>query len=507
MSSAEPFLRLTGVRKSYPGVVALSSFDMEVRPGEVIGLVGENGAGKSTLMKILGGVTQPDSGTIEIDGVPHAALSVSASMQAGIAFVHQELNLFDNLDVAANVFLGREPRTGGLLSLVDERKMRAGTLPLLRRLGANFPPETPVARLSPAQQQMVEIAKALSVNARLVILDEPTSSLPLAETGKLLDVIANLRADGIAVIFISHRLHEIEVACDRVIVLRDGTIAGHLQKGEITHDRLVKLMIGRDLKVFYNAPKENRSNLILSLRGLRTAAYPNVPVDLDLYRGEILGIAGLVGAGRTELARTVFGIDRKVAGTVSMEGDPISARTAADAVALGIFLVPEDRKVEGILLDFTVAENITLPDLAAYASAMLVSNAAEQKRAEMSRAELDIKVPAVTTRTRSLSGGNQQKVVLAKWLSMKPRVMIFDEPTRGIDVGAKAEIYRLMRNLTEAGVAVLMISSDMEEVIGVSDRIAVMHEGRISGILERHQFSEENVLLLAVGKEIASRMA
>jgi ribose transport system ATP-binding protein len=507
MPSAGPFLKLSGVRKSYPGVVALAGFDMEVRPGEVIGLVGENGAGKSTLMKILGGVTQPDSGTIEIDGVAHRGLSVGASMEAGIAFVHQELNLFENLDVAGNIFIGREPRHGGLLNLVDERKMHADALPLLERLGASFSPETLVAKLSLAQQQMVEIAKALSVNARLVIFDEPTSSLPLAETQRLLAVIASLKAEGIAVIFISHRLNEIEAACDRVVVLRDGMLAGHLDRSEIAHDRLVKLMIGRDLKLLYNPPVAPPSDVVLSLRNVCTLAFPSVPVDLDLRRGEILGMAGLVGAGRTELARTIFGVDETCGGTMLMDGRPVSTNTAADAVRRGIFLVPEDRKEAGILLDFTVAENISLPDLRTYSRWMLVSEAGERKRAEASRSELGIKTPTVTTRTGSLSGGNQQKVVLAKWLAMRPRVIVFDEPTRGIDIGAKAEIYRLMRRLADAGVAVLMISSDMEEVIGVSDRIAVMHEGRISGILGREQFSEENVLLLAMGKALAPQAA
>ena len=497
-----PFLKLASVRKTYPGVVALAGFDMLVSPGEVIGLVGENGAGKSTLMKILGGVTAPDSGSIEIDGAPYAGLSVGGSMKAGIAFVHQELNLFDNLDVAANVYIGREPRRGGVLNLVDEKQMRADVLPHLKRLGANFAPNTPVAKLSLAQQQMVEIAKALSVNARLVILDEPTSSLPLAETEKLLEVIAGLRAEGIAVIFISHRLHEIELACDRVLVLRDGVLVGELAKAEIDHDHMVKLMIGRDLKVTYAAPKLGKGAVVLAASGIRTAAYPTRDVGVDLHAGEILGLAGLVGSGRTELARVLFGVDPLYAGTVKLNGEPVTLRNAADAVARGIFLVPEDRKGEGILLDLPIAENISLPDLGVYARNWLVSPALERKQAERSRSELGIKAPGVTTRTGSLSGGNQQKVVLAKWLAMRPKVLIFDEPTRGIDVGAKAEIYRLMRGLAGAGVAVLMISSDMEEVIGVSDRIAVMHEGRISGLLERAEFSEENVLRLAVGKPL-----
>ena len=498
--SDRPFLRLTGVRKSYPGVLALAGFDMEIRPGEVIGLVGENGAGKSTLMKILGGVAQPDSGAIEIDGVPAATLSVGGSIRAGIAFVHQELNLFDNLDVAANVFIGREPRKFGFLNIVDEDRMRADVAPLLKRLGANFSPDTPVSKLSLAQQQLVEIAKALSFNARLVILDEPTSSLPLAETDRLLEVIAALKAEGISVVFISHRLHEIERACDRVIVLRDGVLVGKLDRHEINHERLVRLMIGRALKVVQGETVAARGAVALSASGIRTSAYPSRQVSLDLHRGEILGLAGLVGAGRTEVARAIFGIDPIFGGTISLDGAPMSIRSSADAAGLGIYLVPEDRKGEGILLDLPIAQNICLPNLPAYARGGIVSGKLETQRAERSKIELDIRAPNVAVRTGSLSGGNQQKVALAKWLAMNPKVMILDEPTRGIDVGAKAEIYRLMRGLANAGVAVLMISSDMEEVIGVSDRIAVMHEGRISGVLNRDQFSEENVLLLAVGK-------
>jgi len=499
---AQPFLRLSGVRKSYPGVLALAEFDLEVRPGEVIGLVGENGAGKSTLMKILGGIVAPDAGTIEIDGVPHAGLTVGDSIRAGIAFVHQELNLFDNLDVAANVFIGREPRKYGILNLVDREKQRASAKPLLRRLGANFSPDAPVAKLSLAQQQLVEITKALSQDARLVILDEPTSTLPIAETERLLDVIKGLKAQGIAVIFISHRLHEVERASDRVIVLRDGVLVGTLQHDEINHDAMVRLMIGRDLRVTYSKPRASRGAVALAARDVRTAAFPTQGVNLDLHRGEILGLAGLVGSGRTEFARALFGIDPIFGGTVALAGTPLVIRNSCDATARGIFLVPEDRKGEGILLDLPISQNISLPNLSAYASAGIASPAREKAQAERSKRDLDIRTPSVSVRTGSLSGGNQQKVSLAKWLAMNPRVMILDEPTRGIDVGAKAEIYRLMRGLADAGVAVLMISSDMEEVIGVSDRIAVMHEGRISGMLERDRFSEENVLMLAVGRGV-----
>jgi ribose transport system ATP-binding protein len=499
---AEAFLRLSGLRKTYPGVVALADFSMEVRPGEVIGLVGENGAGKSTLMKILGGVIEPDRGTIEIDGVTRPSLSVAQSMAAGIAFVHQELNLFDNLSVAANVYIGREPRKYGFMQLVDDDQLQKAVQPFLDRLGATFSPATPVARLSLAQRQIVEIAKALSLQSRLVILDEPTSSLPIAETDRLLEVIAGLKADGIPVIFVSHRLHEVVQASDRVLVLRDGNLVGALQGADINHDTMVRLMVGRELKVDYVLPSKTGGEVVLSIKGVRTPTYPGHEINLDLHAGEILGLAGLVGAGRTELARVLFGIDRPAGGAIALNGREVHFATSFDAVAAGIFLVPEDRKGAGLLLDLSIAQNITLPDLRAYARSSLVLQEAEHARAKRSRSDLDIRAPDVGHLTSSLSGGNQQKVVLAKWLAMKPKVIILDEPTRGIDVGAKAEIYRLMRALSDSGVAVLMISSDMEEVIGVSDRVAVMHEGHIQGTLDRAQCTEENILRLAVGRSI-----
>ncbi|MEP6828029.1 MAG: sugar ABC transporter ATP-binding protein, partial [Aestuariivirga sp.] len=371
--------------------------------------------------------------------------------------------------------------------------------PHLDRLGANFSPADSVANLSLAQRQLVEITKALSLNARLVILDEPTSSLPIAETSKLLKVIAGLKQQGIAVIFVSHRLNEVVEACDRVVVLRDGKLVGHLAGPEITHDKMVKLMVGRDLKVAYSPPANPPSDTALSMRNVRTSTYPNREVNLDLKRGEIMGLAGLVGAGRTELARALFGVDRVEGGTVILDGKPVKFRSSADAVKAGLFLVPEDRKGMGLLLDMLITENISLPNLWAYTRGITISREAERVRAEKSRKDLDIRTPGVLVRAGSLSGGNQQKIVLAKWLAMNPRAMVFDEPTRGIDVGAKSEIYRLMRGLADSGVVVLMISSDMEEVIGVSDRVAVMHEGHISGVLERSECSEENILKLAVG--------
>jgi len=499
---AKALLELIEITKTYPGVVALDQVSLSVGRGEVIGLIGENGAGKSTLMKVLGGVIDPTSGVIRIDGQEKGSFSVADAIAAGIAFVHQELNLFDNLDVAANVFIGREPLRGGPLKLIDRQALRRKAQPLLDRLGVEFGPDTPVSELSLAQMQLLEIIKALSLDARLVIMDEPTSSLTITETERLLRVIRDVKAHGVSVIFISHRLNEVERCAERVVVLRDGRVVGELQGPEIAPDAMIRLMIGRDLKSLYIEPAAPPGASTLEIVDLRTASYPDRAVSLEIRSGEILGLAGLVGSGRTELARVIFGIDSALEGGLRLGGEPIVVRTPREAIDSGIYLVPEDRKRASLLLDVSVTENISLPDLASYARATLVGRRAEAENAERQRRKLNIKTRSVTTLVGTLSGGNQQKVVLARWLSMRPRVIIFDEPTRGIDVGAKNEIYELMRELADRGVAILMISSDMEEVIGVSDRIAVMHEGGISGFLERRQFSERNVLQLAVGNRL-----
>ena len=496
---ADPLLELIEITKTYPGVVALDRVSLTVRRGEVVGLIGENGAGKSTLMKVLGGVVEPSAGAIRIEGQERRALSVADAIAAGIAFVHQELNLFDNLDVAANVFIGREPLRGGPLKLIDRRVLARRVRPLLDRLGVEFGPETAVAELSLAQRQLLEVVKALSLDARLVIMDEPTSSLTITETERLLQVIRDLKAQGVSVIFISHRLNEVERCVDRVVVLRDGRVVGELGAGGIAPDAMIRLMIGRDLKSLYIEPAAAAGGSTLELVDLRTPAYPDRAVSLEIRSGEILGLAGLVGSGRTELARVVFGIDAPQGGGLRLAGEPIVIRSPREAIERGIYLVPEDRKRSSLLLDVSLTENISLPDLASYAWAALVGRRAEADNAERQKRKLNIKAPSVATPVGTLSGGNQQKVVLARWLSMQPKVIIFDEPTRGIDVGAKNEIYELMRELADRGVAILMISSDMEEVIGVSDRIAVMHEGAISGFLDRAEFSERNVLQLAVG--------
>jgi len=493
-------LELEGIGKSYPGVRALDGVSLSLHAGEVLGLIGENGAGKSTLMKILGGVVPPSEGSIRVHGQERPAWSVAEATAAGIAFVHQELNLFDNLDVAGNVLFGREPLRGGPLRLVDRRAEHARVAPILARLGADFRPDTPLAELSIAQRQLVEIARALAAEARVIILDEPTSSLTLSETARLLSVVKELRASGVGIIYITHRLGEIVDCADRVLCLRDGRMVGALRRDEVAHAAMIHMMIGRELRALYTPPAGPPGEGGLRVSGLVTSAFPGQAVDLHIRPGEILGLAGLVGSGRTSLARTLFGIDPPLAGGVTLAGRPLALRGPGEAVAAGLYLVPEDRKKAGLLLDMPIVENITLPDAARYTWLGLLDRAREWTASEKQRTGLRIKAPSSGVRAGTLSGGNQQKVVLGKWLGMAPRVILFDEPTRGIDVGAKGEIYALMRALSDNGVAILMISSDMEEVLGVSDRIVVMHEGRISGGLDRAAFSEQAVLRLAIGQ-------
>ncbi|MCU0905865.1 MAG: sugar ABC transporter ATP-binding protein [Rhodobacteraceae bacterium] len=490
-------LSMQAITKTYPGVTALSDVSLDLAPGEIVGLIGENGAGKSTLMKILGGVTAPSAGRIVLGGRTHDRLDVRSSQAAGVAFVHQELNLFDNLDVAANILAGREPRNR--LGLIDRAEMRHRAQVHLDRLGVRYGPDTPVEALSIAERQMLEIAKALSLDARILIMDEPTSSLSLTETDRLLAVLRRLRDDGVAIIYITHRLSEVRALADRVVCLRDGRVAGHLSKDAITTDAMVRLMIGRDLQSLYTRPTRPADGTLLDLRGVRTPAFPDRKVDLALRRGEILGLAGLVGSGRTSLANTVFGLAPALAGEIVLEGGALRIASPRDAIRAGIYLAPEDRKRAGVVLDMTIRQNITLADLSALSPRGLVRPSRETAVARAQMRRMRIKAPDAATPVVTLSGGNQQKVVLGKWLSMRPRVMILDEPTRGIDVGARGEIYAILRELAEAGVGVLMISSDLEEVLGVSDRIAVMHEGRIAGVLDRPDFSEAAVMRLAVG--------
>ncbi len=497
-----PLLEMRGISKGFPGVIALDNVSLAIGRGEVVAICGENGAGKSTLMKILGGVHQPDAGEILIDGRPVKIHGVTDSMNHGIAFIHQELNVLGNLDVAANIFLGREPKNA--LGLIDTKKIHADTTPFIRRLGLDISTRTRLDRLSIAQQQMVEIAKALSLDSKLIIMDEPTSSLTLTETNRLLELVCELSEQGVSIAYISHRLGEIDTCADRVVVLRDGKNAGELTHEEASHGRLVNLMVGREIKSFYVEPKGSKTLGYFKVRNASSSLHPGKIVSFDAARGEILGFAGLVGAGRSEMAKAISGLEDSPTQEIYLDGQKLSVSKPRDAIDHGIYLAPENRRTEGLVVEMTVRENISLPSLEKFSNFGLINRSHEKKIADEQVASLQIKTPTVETRVLNLSGGTQQKVVLGKWLAMTPKVMILDEPTRGIDVGAKAEIYRLMRELADGGAVILMISSDMEEILNVSDRIAVMHEGEISGVLERAECNEENVMQLAVGKRITA---
>jgi ribose transport system ATP-binding protein len=494
-----PLLEMKGISKSFPGVVALSEVSLEVRAGEIVALVGENGAGKSTLMKILGGIHQPDAGTIRVKGEAVTIQVVNDSLRLGIGFIHQELNIFPNLDVAANVFLGREPRLGGPLRIVHRARIEAETAALLRRLGVQVSPRTLVSELSIAQRQMVEIARALSLNTRLLIMDEPTSSLTLAETTRLLAVVKELRAQGVSIIYISHRMGEIRELADRVVVLRDGRNAGNLAHEEITHDRMVQLMVGRDLASVHGPKETSAQPDYFVVEKLQTRRYPQHANSFSVGKGEVLGVAGLIGAGRSEIAQAIFGVEPALGGTLRLDGQTLRIRSAQDAIRNGICLIPEDRRNLGLVMNWSVQDNATLATLADYARGGLLDFAAERRSARQMTEKLKVKTPSLAALVSQLSGGNQQKVVLAKWLLQPRKVVMFDEPTRGIDIGAKSEIYDLINQLAADGAAVMVISSDLEEILRISDRVAVMHEGRLTGILPRAECSEEAIMSLAVG--------
>lgn len=500
MSQAEgALLEVRGICKRFPGVAALDDVSLTLNHAEVLAVIGENGAGKSTLMKILAGVEHPDAGEIRLEGQPVTVDSVTRATELGIALIHQELNLHDNLDIGANVFLGREPKRSALLPLIDFPTLYRETEAILKRLGLDCSPRTLVRDLPVAQQQMVEIAKALSVNARILIMDEPTSSLSQPETEQLFRVIRDLKIQGVSVVYISHRLGEVKEIADRVSALRDGQNAGELARGEINHDTMVKLMVGRDLVQFYVHTPHDPGETVLEVEGLVTPAHPAHEIGFTLRAGEIVGLAGLVGAGRTELARVLFGVEPPLAGRVRLNGSETSLSSPRDAIRAGIALVPEDRKQQGLILEMAVRENISLAALDRHQTASLIRRDEEVKLARQLTEQLRIRTPSVEQEVQYLSGGNQQKVILAKWLSLRPRVLVLDEPTRGLDVGAKREIYGLMEELAKEGVAILMISSELQEILGMSDRVLVMHEGRLAGELPRERLSEESIMHLATG--------
>ncbi len=487
-----PLLDVRHLTKRFPGVVALDRVDLTLHRGEVLAVVGENGAGKSTLMNILAGVQQPDSGQIRLEGRPAVIRSVPVALRLGIALIHQELNLCDNLDVGANIFLGREPHR---LTFIKRRSIDRAARRLLESIGLDVSPRAIVGTLPIGRQQMVEIAKALSVDARILIMDEPTSSLSGQETEALFRVVRNLRRRGVSVVYISHRLGEVERLADRVVVLRDGRNAGQLSRDQVDHRRMVQLMVGRDVAQFYSRQPRAVGTPLLEVENLIVPAHPTAALSFQVRCGEIVGIAGLVGAGRTELLRTLFGVDQPLGGTIKIGGRRRPLRSPVDAIRAGVALVPEDRKQQGLILEMTVRENISLAGLRRHRRRLGFLNVARERSdaAEMIAA-LNVKTPGDRQVVRFLSGGNQQKVVLAKWLALKPRLLLLDEPTRGIDVGAKQEIYHLMERLAASGIAILFASSEMEEILGMSDRALVMHQGRIAGALGRAELSEEAVM-------------
>jgi len=496
-----PRLEITGARKQFPGVLALDGVSLTLAAGEVLAVVGENGAGKSTLMKIVAGVYQPDSGEVKLDGVSVRFPGPADATRAGVILIHQELNLAENLAVTDNLFLGREVTTGGVLRVLNRRAMGERAAALLARVGLPISHATRrVETLPPGEKQLVEIARALGTDVRVLIMDEPTSSLTQTETEQLYTVIDALKAAGVSVLYISHRLGEVRRCADRVVVLRDGKNAGELQKADITHDNMVRLMVGRDLNQFY--PKKHRTGTggkpVLSVRELRYRNGPP-PATFEVRGGEILGMAGLVGAGRTELSEAVFGVRPLAGGDLLLNDQPLRVRSPADAIAAGILLVPEDRRLHGLVLEASVGFNLSLPNLDRLAS---VFGVRRREEAELHRTwieRLRIKTPSAAQPAGLLSGGNQQKIVYAKWLARGPKVLILDEPTRGVDVGAKAEIYALIDELAGQGVAVWIITSDMEELLGMADRVLVMHEGRIAGELAGDRLTEESVMRLATG--------
>ena len=496
MTSA-PLLQASGVHKAFGGVPALHDVAFTLQRGEVVALVGENGAGKSTLMKVLAGVHRPDAGTVAIDGEPVVLRSPREALGRGVALIHQELELCDNLTVAGALFLGAELRRGPFLR---SRAMEAATRPWLARLGLDVAPHTPVADLSPGQKQLLEIARALRAEARILIMDEPTSSLTQGEVERLFAVVRECKAQGKGVVYITHRLGEVRAIADRLVGLRDGKNSGELTAAEATHERIVALMVGRALTKAARTPHAPGAE-VLRVQGLRTQAHPQHPVGFSVREREVVGIAGLLGAGRSELLRALFGADRMVAGTIEVAGVKLAAHGPAAAAAAGLVLLPEDRKNQGVVLGMSVAQNLSLPTLSR--RSRWLDRRYERDLAVRSIAELQIATSGPGQITGTLSGGNQQKVVLGKWLAAAPKVLLLDEPTRGVDVGARAEIYARLHELAAQGLAIVFVSSELEEVLQLADRVLVLRQGAITAELPRSRMTEQAIMLAATAMESA----
>ena len=492
-----PAIELAAVAKRFGAVQALRGVDLVLHSGEVHALVGENGAGKSTLVKMLAGVHRPDTGTLRVDGQETAFHGPLDARKAGIAVIHQHPTLFPDLDVAENVFMGRQPRDR--FGRVDWRGMYREVGRLLGTLGVRIGVRTPVKALSVADQQLVEIAKALSLQARVLVMDEPTASLSAREVERLFAIVRRLRDDGAAILFVSHRLDEIFAISDRITIVRDGAHVLTASASELSTGETIRHMVGRRLEALF--PKEDAEigDAVLSVHGLSRAGHFR-DVSFELRRGEILGLFGLVGAGRTEVARVIVGADRADAGEIRMDGRAVRIGSSSAALTHGIAYVPEDRHGQGLVLDFPIAANVTLPILPRLGRFGMLNRNRERAIAGDYAARLQVKAAGLGAAVSSLSGGNQQKVVLAKWLATDPKVLILDEPTRGIDIGTKAEVHRIVSHLATGGMAILLISSELPEVLAMADRVLVMHEGRLTGAFSRAEATQENVMVAATGQ-------
>jgi ribose transport system ATP-binding protein len=503
----DPILEMRGVSKSFFGIKALRGVDLTIHAGEIHALMGENGAGKSTLMKILSGAYKPDpGGEIRIEGKPARIDGPLGGRAAGISIIYQELSLAANLSVAENIYLGREMSRSGFLA---RGSMRLGVGPILERLGADFLPSTLVAHLSMGQRQLVEIARALHARSKILIMDEPTTALSAGETERLFALIRQLRAEGLAIIYISHRMDEVYALGDRVTVLRDGRLVGSLDKSEIRADAIVRMMVGRDISSFYSKqhdPEAGRGHSVLAAVDLADGRRVK-GCSLSVHAGEVVGLAGLIGAGRTELAHLIIGASPKTSGHVEIEGRPVNIRTPGEALDAGIAYLTEDRKALGLFLDMSCLDNINLAVLGRDAKlGYILDRDKARDRADKAFAALAIRAADVDVPAGGLSGGNQQKVLLSRLLATTPKVLILDEPTRGVDVGAKSEIYSIIDNLAKSGTAILVISSDLPEIIGICDRVVVMRAGQIAGEIERTATSalnQEHIMALATGMEQA----
>ena len=492
-----PLLQANGIWKSFAGVKALKNVSFELAAGEVHALIGENGAGKSTLIKVISGALQSDAGALNVKGKAVLHNTPSHARDLGIAVIYQQPALFPHLTVAENIAIALE--SGGLWRRVDWRERETRARVLLDRVSATIDPGRIVETLSMPEQQIVEIAKALGAKARIMIMDEPTASLTDREVERLFDVIRTLRADGVGIIYISHRLEEISTIADRVTVLRDGeTIATQPMSG-VTRGELIRMMVGRELASIFPKRDVPIGQVVLELRNVSSDAAGVRGVSLTVRAGEIVGLAGLVGSGRTELAEVIFGLRPLDSGTILVRNEPISVNSPANAIRHGIAYLPEDRRQHGVVLPMPVTANATLAALGGVSRAGLIDDDRERNLAQSYVHQLGIKTASLYSEVESLSGGNQQKVAIARWLATRPSMLILDEPTQGVDVGSKSEVHRLMVDLAEQGLAILMISSELEEILGMSDRIGIMHEGAIAGILERNEANPDSILSLALG--------